>query len=54
MRTLSDYFEIRNRAAITGDLAPLYSAHPSLAQGEDRQTGVNVEAFFVDECDLSA
>jgi hypothetical protein len=48
MRTLSDYFEVRNRAAVTGDLAPLYLAHPSLAAGEDRHAGVNVEAFFVE------
>jgi hypothetical protein len=48
VRTLSDYFEVRNLAAVTGDLAPLYSAHPELAHGEDRQTGVNVEAFFVE------
>jgi hypothetical protein len=48
MRTLSDYFDARNHAAVTGDLAPLYSAHPSLAHGEDRRLGVNVEAFFVE------
>jgi len=45
---VSEYFAIRNRAAVTGDIAPLYSAHPSLAQGEDRQVGVNTEAFFVE------
>jgi hypothetical protein len=48
MTTLSDYFAVRNLAAVTGDLAPLYTAHPSLAHGEDRQVGVNVEAFFVE------
>jgi hypothetical protein len=48
MTTLSDYFSVRNLAAVTGDLAPLYTAHPSLAHGEDRQVGVNVEAFFVE------
>jgi len=48
MSTLSDYFRFRNRAAVTGDLGPLYSAHPSLAHGEDRQLGVNVEAVFVE------
>jgi len=42
-----EYYAIRNRAAITGDVAPLYSAYPSLAHGEDRSAGVNTEAFFV-------
>lgn len=45
---LSDYYDLRNRAAVTGDVAPLYSAHPALAAGEDRRSGVNVEAFFVE------
>ena len=48
MRTLSGYFELRSRAAVSGDLAPLYLAHPGLATGEDRRVGVNVEAFFVE------
>jgi hypothetical protein len=45
---VAEYFAIRNRAAVTGDIAPLYRAHPSLAQGEDRRAGVNTEAFFVE------
>jgi hypothetical protein len=45
---VSEYFAIRNRAAVTGDIAPLYNANPALAQGEDRRTGVNTEAFFVE------
>jgi hypothetical protein len=45
---VSDYYAIRNRAAVTGDIAPLYTAHPSLSHGEDRQAGVNAEAFFVE------
>jgi hypothetical protein len=45
---VSEFYAIRNHAAVTGDIAPLYNAHPSLARGEDRQTGVNVEAFFVE------
>ena len=44
---VSEYFAMRNRAAVTGDIAPLYRAHPGLADGEDRRTGVNSEAFFV-------
>jgi hypothetical protein len=47
MGVISAYYAIRNRAAVTGDIGPLYSAHPSLAHGEDRQAGVNAEAFFV-------
>jgi hypothetical protein len=45
---VSEYFAIRNRAAVTGDIAPLYSAHPALAHGEDRPIGVNTEALFVE------
>jgi hypothetical protein len=45
---VAEYFAIRDRAAVTGDIAPLYSAHPALAHGEDRPTGVNTEAFFVE------
>jgi hypothetical protein len=45
---VSGYYAIRNRAAVTGDMAPLYSAYPSLARGEDRRAGVNTEAFFVE------
>jgi hypothetical protein len=48
VRTVTDYYAIRNRAALTGDVTPLYGAHPKLAQGEDRQAGVNAEAFFVE------
>jgi hypothetical protein len=45
---ISYYYELRNHAAVTGDLAPLYRAHPALAQGQDRRSGVNVESFFVE------
>ena len=45
---VSEYYAIRNRAAVTGDIAPLYLAHPSLAHGEDRRAAVNTEAFFVE------
>jgi hypothetical protein len=48
VRVVSDYYDLRNRAAVSGDIAPLYVAHPALAQGEDRRSGVNVEAFFVE------
>ena len=40
---------MRNRAAVTGDIAPLYRAHPGLAHGEDRRTAVNAEGFFVEQ-----
>lgn len=45
---VSEYYAMRNRAAVTGDIAPLYRAHPGLAHGEDRQTAVNAEGFFVE------
>jgi hypothetical protein len=47
-RTVEDYYILRGRAAVTGDIAPLYSRHPRLAAQEDRTKGVNVEAFFVE------
>jgi hypothetical protein len=29
---VSEYYAIRNHAAVTGDIAPLYGVHPSLVQ----------------------
>lgn len=45
---IEEYYDLRGRAAVTGDIAPLYSRHRGLAVGEDRTKGVNVEAFFVE------
>lgn len=45
---VSYYYDLRNHAAVTGDLAPLYRAHPALAQNQDPRSGVNAESFFVD------
>lgn len=42
-----EYYDLLGRAAVTGDLAPLYARHPKLARGEDRPRGVNTEAFTV-------
>lgn len=47
VRTLEDYYAMRGRAIATGDIAPLLSAHPKLASGEDRTKGINYERLFV-------
>ncbi len=47
--TIEDYYVLRGRAAVSGDIAPLYARHPRLAAAEDRSKGVNVEAFFVEQ-----
>lgn len=46
--TIEDYYVLRSRAAVSGDITPLYARHPRLAAAEDRTKGVNVEAFFVE------
>lgn len=42
-----EYYELLDRAELTGDVAPLYARFPMLAAGEDRRSGVNWESFTV-------
>lgn len=42
------YYDLFDRAQVTGDIAPLYALHPKLAQGEDRRRGINTEAWTVE------
>jgi len=44
---IEDYYSRRARAAVTGDLSILFAAYPELREGEDRATGTNDDAFFV-------
>jgi|GEM_PF-6338091 len=43
LATVSEYYDIWNRAMVTGDVAPLYARHPKLAQGAVPQRGINNE-----------
>jgi hypothetical protein len=43
-----DYFAMRERAAVSGNAAEIFAAHPTLALHEDRRVGVNTETFFVE------
>lgn len=48
VRTVEDYFAMRERAAVSGDATELFDAYPALAQHEDRRQGINTETFFVE------
>lgn len=48
VRTVEDYFAMRERAAVTGDPTEIFAAFPALAQNEDRRVGINTESFFVE------
>jgi hypothetical protein len=48
VRTIEDYYAMRERAAVTGDGTELFQAYPALRQGMDRRRGINREAFFVE------
>lgn len=41
--TISEYYDIWNRAMVTADITPLYVRHPKLAQGAVPQRGINNE-----------
>lgn len=45
--TVSEYYDILDRAMVSGDAAPLYVRHPRLQLGEERQHGVNTEGTTV-------
>ncbi len=48
LRTIEDYYAMRERAAVSGDLAELFAAFPDLARDRDRRQGVNNEAFLAE------
>lgn len=37
------YYDLLDKAIVSGDIAPLYQRHPALAQGSDQQRGINAE-----------
>lgn len=43
LQTVSEYYDIVDRALVTGDMTPLYARHPKLAQGQVRERGINME-----------
>ena len=48
VRTVEDYYAMRERAAVSGDLLELYAAYPELARNVDRRQGINNEGFFAE------
>ena len=47
LATVSEYYDILDRAMVTGDIAPLYLRHPKLQVGDERPHGVNTEGTTV-------
>ena len=45
LATVSEYYDIWNRAMVTGDIASLYVRHPKLAQGAVQRRRINNEGF---------
>jgi hypothetical protein len=48
MRTVVEYYDIWNRAMVTGDIGQLYVRHPKLSQGAVKERGINSERFTVE------
>jgi hypothetical protein len=48
LRTVEDYYAMRERAAVSGDLFELYAAYPELARNVDRRQGINNEGFLAE------
>jgi hypothetical protein len=48
VRTVEEYYAMRERAAVSGDLFELYTAYPELARNVDRRQGINNEGFFAE------
>jgi hypothetical protein len=43
LRTVQEYYEIVDRALVSGEITPLYARHPKLAQGSVPSRGINSE-----------
>ncbi len=43
-----EYYDVFDRAQVTGDITRLYALHPRLAAGEDRRKGINTESWMVE------
>ncbi len=43
LQIVVEYYDLVDRAIVTGDVAPLYLRHPGLAQGRDQGRGINVD-----------
>jgi hypothetical protein len=46
LRAIADYYTVRERAFVSGDMASLLAAYPKLAHGEDVREGINLDAFW--------
>jgi hypothetical protein len=45
---IGEYYDLLDRAQVTGDTGLLLARHPGLATGEQRQRGVNIETWTVE------
>ena len=45
---IDDYYALLSRAEVTGDASALLARHPSLASGQQRQRGINIETWMVE------
>ena len=45
LAVVEEYYGILGTALVTGDVSPLHARHPKLAEGEQRESGINSEAF---------
>jgi hypothetical protein len=48
MKPVREYFYYRKKAVIAGDVQILWDRYPTLKQGADFPTGLNAEAFFIE------
>lgn len=48
MRVIDEYYALLNSAEVTGDTSALLARHPGLAQGQQRETGINIETWMVE------
>ncbi len=48
MGVVEEYYSLLNSAQVTGDTSVLIARHPGLAQGQQRQRGINIETWMVE------
>jgi hypothetical protein len=48
MGVIAEYYDLLDRAQVTGDTGALLARHPGLATGQQRQPGVNIETWTVE------
>ncbi len=48
MGVIAEYYDLLDRAQVTGDTGALLARHPGLAVGQQRQPGINIETWTVE------